>query len=198
MYQVIIVIHILLGLSIIGLILMQQGKGADAGAGFGGGASGSVFGAQGAASFLSRTTAIMATLFFITSLGLAWLNGNKSGVAADFMNSPAVEKEAPDLGLPNVDGANGKEAVPATLPESKTEVVTPPPAAAPAQPVDAPKPVETAPATTTPETTSTPVAERAETPKAEEAKVVEEQKPEPKPEKPAKTHKSAKAHHKKN
>ena len=71
MYQVIIVIHVLLGLGIIGLILMQQGKGADAGAAFGTGSAGSVFGAQGAASFLSRATAILATLFFITSLGLA-------------------------------------------------------------------------------------------------------------------------------
>ncbi|MGZ8137241.1 MAG: preprotein translocase subunit SecG, partial [Methylococcaceae bacterium] len=67
MYQVIIVIHVLLGLSIIGLIMMQQGKGADAGAAFGTGSAGSVFGAQGAASFLSRTTAIMAVLFFTTS-----------------------------------------------------------------------------------------------------------------------------------
>jgi preprotein translocase subunit SecG len=75
LYQVIIVIHILLGISIIGLVLMQQGKGADAGAAFGSGASGTVFGAQGSASFLSRTTAVFATLFFITSLGLAVLGG---------------------------------------------------------------------------------------------------------------------------
>jgi preprotein translocase subunit SecG len=63
MYQVIIVIHVLLGLGVIGLVLMQQGKGADAGAAFGTGSAGSVFGAQGAASFLSRSTAILATLF---------------------------------------------------------------------------------------------------------------------------------------
>ena len=71
MYQVIIVIHVLLGLGVIGLVMMQQGKGADAGASFGSGSAGSVFGAQGAASFLSRATAILATSFFITSLGLA-------------------------------------------------------------------------------------------------------------------------------
>jgi preprotein translocase subunit SecG len=199
MYQAIIVIHILLGLGIIGLILMQQGKGADAGAGFGGGASGSVFGAQGAASFLSRTTAIFATLFFITSLALAWLNANKSGAAVDFMGSPAVEKEAPDV-VPNVDGANGKVAVPDALPESKPSVVTPPPVAV--QPVETAKPVEASPAAA-PETTPGPVVEQAAPPKTnevkvEETKAVEEQKPEPKPEKPAKTHKSAKTHHKKN
>ncbi|MBK8816460.1 MAG: preprotein translocase subunit SecG [Methylococcaceae bacterium] len=111
MYQAIIVIHILLGLSIIGLILMQQGKGADAGATFGGGASGSVFGAQGAASFLSRTTAILATLFFITSLGLAWINGNR-GAAADFMSIPAAEKDVVETGLPNVDGAEAIKKLP--------------------------------------------------------------------------------------
>ena len=99
MYQVIIVIHVLLGLGIIGLILMQQGKGADAGAASG--SAGSVFGAQGAASFLSRATAILATLFFITSLGLAMINGHK-GVAFDLMGSPDVQEDT--LGIPEVVG----------------------------------------------------------------------------------------------
>ncbi|MDI1230466.1 MAG: preprotein translocase subunit SecG [Methylobacter sp.] len=105
MYQVIIVIHVLLGLGVVGLVLMQQGKGADAGAAFGTGSSGSVFGAQGAASFLSRATAILATLFFMTSLGLAVLNG-KQGAAYDLMNSPKVE-ELDTLGIPDVGGAKG-------------------------------------------------------------------------------------------
>ncbi len=78
MYQVIIVIHVLLGLCVVFLILMQHGKGADAGAGFGSGSSGSVFGAQGNASFLSRSTAILAALFFTTSLSLAVINGQQS------------------------------------------------------------------------------------------------------------------------
>ena len=68
-----VVVHILLALSIIGLVLIQRGKGADAGAGFGAGASGTVFGSRGSGSFLSRTTAILATLFFLTSLGLSYL-----------------------------------------------------------------------------------------------------------------------------
>lgn len=164
MYQVIIVIHILLGLSIVGLILMQQGKGADAGATFGGGGSGSVFGAQGAASFLSRTTAILAALFFSTSLGLAWMNGNK-GATVDFMGSPAVEKEVPDLGLPNVDGANIKPSAPATLPESKVDVAVPPPVAMP-------------PVSVTPPTVPTPTLEKAAVPNNEEIEVVEEQESE--------------------
>jgi preprotein translocase subunit SecG len=127
MYQVIIVIHVLLGLGIIGLILMQQGKGADAGAAFGTGSAGSVFGAQGAASFLSRATAIMATLFFITSLGLAVINGHK-GVAFDLMGTPESQSEtsalpevagekivAPDLAVPSIKA----EETPVT-PEAKS------------------------------------------------------------------------------
>ena len=96
LYQVIIVIHILLGISIIGLVLMQQGKGADAGAAFGSGASGSVFGAQGSASFLSRTTAVFATLFFLTSLGLAVLSGYQ-GKKADIVETISTEEVKLDV-----------------------------------------------------------------------------------------------------
>ncbi len=119
MYQVIIVIHVLLGLGIIGLILMQQGKGADAGAAFGTGSAGSVFGAQGAASFLSRATAILATLFFLTSLGLAVINGHK-GVAFDLMSAPDTQQDT--LGIPDVGGAKGVDTTPA-VPEIKSEEI---------------------------------------------------------------------------
>ena len=68
-----VVFHVLLALGIVGLVLLQRGRGADAGAGFGAGASGTVFGARGSASFLSRMTAVLATLFFLTSLGLSYL-----------------------------------------------------------------------------------------------------------------------------
>jgi preprotein translocase subunit SecG len=98
LYQVIIVIHILLGLGIIGLVLMQQGKGADAGAAFGSGASGSVFGAQGSASFLSRTTAVFATLFFISSLGLAVYGGfhtKKADLIDTISAEPAAALDVP-------------------------------------------------------------------------------------------------------
>ncbi|GAB4261359.1 MAG: preprotein translocase subunit SecG [Methylomicrobium sp.] len=105
MYQVIIVFHVLIGLGIIGLVLMQQGKGADAGAAFGSGASGTLFGAQGSASFLSRTTAIFAALFFITSLTLAILSGGDTGVK-DLFEAPEAE-EVSDLPL------TSKEGVPA-------------------------------------------------------------------------------------
>ena len=71
--NVVIGLHVVVALAIIGLVLLQHGKGADMGSGFGGGASGSLFGATGSANFLSRTTAVLATLFFLSSLGLAYL-----------------------------------------------------------------------------------------------------------------------------
>jgi preprotein translocase subunit SecG len=73
-----VVFHVLLAAGIVGLVLLQRGKGADAGAGFGAGASGTVFGARGSASFLSRTTAVLATLFFLSSLGLSYLFSQRS------------------------------------------------------------------------------------------------------------------------
>jgi len=66
------VVHILVALGLIGLVLLQQGKGADIGAAFGSGASNTVFGARGSANFLSRTTAVLAVLFFMTSLSMAY------------------------------------------------------------------------------------------------------------------------------
>jgi len=73
----IIVVHVLIALAIIGLVLLQHGKGADMGSGFGGGASSSLFGATGSANFLSRAPAALATVFFLTSLGLAYLATHK-------------------------------------------------------------------------------------------------------------------------
>src|ERR1700757_1827380 len=73
MHTVLVVVQVVVAVAVIGLILLQQGKGADAGAAFGSGASGTVFGARGAANFLSRATAILATVFFVVSLTLAYL-----------------------------------------------------------------------------------------------------------------------------
>ena len=80
MFQIILTIHILIAFVLIIMVLLQQGKGADAGANFGGGSSSStsVFGSGGSATFLSRTTAFLATLFFITSLTLAYLGGQQA------------------------------------------------------------------------------------------------------------------------
>ncbi len=83
-FQIILIIHILLALSLIALILMQHGKGADAGAAFGGGSSGSVFGARGANSFLYKLTASIAIGFFLTSLTLAYLATNERGASDEY------------------------------------------------------------------------------------------------------------------
>ncbi len=88
---VVIVVHLLGALGIVGFVLIQQGKGADAGASFGAGASATVFGSQGSATFLSRITALFAAVFFITSLGLAFFAKQKSDNIADAgLPDPAV------------------------------------------------------------------------------------------------------------
>ena len=90
--QVILIAHTLIALLIIALVLLQRGKGADAGAGFGAGASGTVFGARGSSSFFSRATAILATAFFVSSLTLAYLSSQRTtGPASLLDDAPAVE-----------------------------------------------------------------------------------------------------------
>ena len=96
---VLIVVHVLVALAIIGLVLLQHGKGADMGSGFGGGASGSLFGATGSANFLSRTTAVLAALFFILSLALAYVATRRpveeGGGVIDVIRKQQMEKPAP-------------------------------------------------------------------------------------------------------
>jgi|SRR5690606_3255190 len=88
-----IVFHVLIAAAIVGLVLLQRGKGADAGAGFGAGASGTVFGARGSASFLSRTTATLAVLFIVTSLTLAYLGGRAPSAPRSVIESVQVPDE---------------------------------------------------------------------------------------------------------
>ncbi len=108
-----LIIHTLIALSIIGLVLLQRGKGADAGAAFGAGASGTVFGARGSSSFFSRATAVLAAAFFATSLTLAYLSSQRtSGPESLLENAPAVETEQALPAAPPAD-----EQLPAALPE---------------------------------------------------------------------------------
>ena len=94
-----IVLHVLIALAIIGLVLLQHGKGADMGSGFGGGASGSLFGATGAANFLSRMTAVLAAIFFVLSLALAYTAtrrpASEGGGVIDAIRNKEPEKPAP-------------------------------------------------------------------------------------------------------
>lgn len=101
--------HLLFASAIVALVLLQRGKGADAGAGFGAGASGTVFGARGSSSFLSRSTAMLATLFIITSLSLAYLSGGEQAPSSvlERVNVPA---QAPVNELPAVPEAPAGEA----------------------------------------------------------------------------------------
>ena len=96
MYTFLVVIQGIVAIGLIALVLLQHGKGADAGAAFGSGASGTVFGSRGSANFLSRATAYLAVVFFGISLALAYFVNTKSGVGASVVDSlPAAASQAP-------------------------------------------------------------------------------------------------------
>ena len=118
MHTILVMVHLFLSIGLIGLILIQHGKGADAGAAFGSGASATVFGAQGSANFLSRTTGVLALLFFVTSLTLAWMALNTardSGLMVDVPTEQAEEIPPAQSDLPVVPGSGGEIPV---VPES--------------------------------------------------------------------------------
>lgn len=107
----IIVVQLLSALGIIGLVLLQHGKGADMGAAFGSGASGSLFGATGSANFLSRTTAVLAAVFFVTTLALTYIGSYKTKPSAGLLGAvPAAQTAAP--------AASAAAAAPAPAPVS--------------------------------------------------------------------------------
>ena len=164
-YSIVLTIQVLSAIAVIGLVLVQHGKGADMGAAFGSGASGSLFGATGSANFLSRSTAVAAGLFFVTTLGLAWLSNSRTVAPRSIM-----DQVTPPVSAPAVPGAPA-----ATVPPS---AVVPPvsgsttaPAAAPA-PAPAAAPALTVPASTVPPAASTASsASKAESPKMDAVKI---------------------------
>jgi len=95
MQSLALVIHVVLAVGVIGLVLIQHGKGADAGAAFGSGASATVFGARGSASFLTRATTVLAFLFFVTSLFLFYLAANRDAAIRSVTDAPGLVEEAP-------------------------------------------------------------------------------------------------------
>jgi preprotein translocase subunit SecG len=101
--KVALIVHTLIALLIIALVLLQRGKGADAGAAFGAGASGTVFGARGSSSFFSRATAVCATLFFVSSLALAYLSSQASTAPSSLLENapPAAESSAGEVPEPS-------------------------------------------------------------------------------------------------
>ena len=113
MVQVLLIAHLLIALAIIALVLMQQGKGAEAGASFGAGASQTIFGSSGSWNFFSRMTAIFAALFFVTSISLAVLAKREAQV--DDPNLPKVEETQ----IPVDTGGN---EIPSSVPEERNEI----------------------------------------------------------------------------
>ncbi|HRF06408.1 preprotein translocase subunit SecG [Accumulibacter sp.] len=116
LFSVVLTVHILAAVSVIGLVLVQHGKGADMGAAFGSGSSGSLFGATGSANFLSRATAVLATLFFVTSLSLAYLASSAPKTTGSVMEDAV--RSAPVPAPPSGGVEQGK--VPAN-PDSKAK-----------------------------------------------------------------------------
>lgn len=109
MYVAIILIHVLLAISLIVLVLLQRGKGAEAGAAFGGGASQTVLGSQGTSNALARLTGLLTALFFATSLGLAWMVDSGSGAdEAGIPDASLVEQQR--SGVPNLDDGDSAPA----------------------------------------------------------------------------------------
>jgi preprotein translocase subunit SecG len=110
MESLVLVVHVLAAIAIIALVLLQQGKGADAGAAFGGGGSQTVFGSQGNSSFFGRLTALFAVIFFVTSFGLAFISSEKANSVStgiDFV--PVVTEETQDsVDIPQLDADQAK------------------------------------------------------------------------------------------
>ncbi|MHA7599822.1 preprotein translocase subunit SecG [Alicycliphilus sp. T452] len=113
--NVILAIQMLTALGMIGLILIQHGKGADMGAAFGSGSSGSLFGASGSANFLSRTTAVLATVFFVATLALAYFGNQRPASTGSVLETPAAA--VPASAAPAAD-ASTAVAAPAAEPAS--------------------------------------------------------------------------------
>ncbi|MCW8855692.1 MAG: preprotein translocase subunit SecG [Gammaproteobacteria bacterium] len=132
METILLVVHVMLSLAIIGLVLLQRGKGAEAGAalgGGGGGASGSVFGSQGSANFLSRSTAILATAFFVTSLALAYMASNRVAPSSvtEAVESVVTEQKASTVDdVPAMDVPAEQSDIPVMeVPAEKSDVPVP-------------------------------------------------------------------------
>ncbi|OZI24692.1 preprotein translocase subunit SecG [Bordetella genomosp. 7] len=133
-----LVVQVLSALAIIVLVLLQQGKGADMGSAFGSGSAGSLFGATGAANFLSRTTKWAAVVFFASTLGLAYLS-HKGSQSSGAMESGVMQDFPADRSVPQAPGAGGGSSVPQTPPAQPDASVPQTPAPA-AQPQSQPQP----------------------------------------------------------
>lgn len=110
MQSLALIIHVVLAVGVIGLVLIQHGKGADAGAAFGSGASATVFGASGSASFMTRATTVLAAAFFLTSIFLFYLAANRDGSVRSVTDVPGLVEEAAPAGATDLPGGILDEA----------------------------------------------------------------------------------------
>jgi preprotein translocase subunit SecG len=113
LHTLLMIVHIVSAVCIVALVLVQRGKGADAGAGFGAGASGTVFGARGATTALSRATAVLATIFMVTSLTLAYMGRQAAGPQESLLDRLATEGGQQEVPVPQAPPAGGEVPVPA-------------------------------------------------------------------------------------
>ena len=127
LFSLVLTVHVLVGLGVIGLVLVQHGKGADMGAAFGSGASGSLFGASGSANFLRRTTAVLATVFFVCTLALAYFGFS-------VRSAPADSGSVLDRAAVTAPAAGASAAAPATAADAIPSGGTPAPATEPSRP----------------------------------------------------------------
>jgi preprotein translocase subunit SecG len=111
LHTLLMIIHFFCAAAIIALVLLQRGKGAEAGAGFGAGASGTVFGARGASTALSRATAVLAAIFMVTSLSLAYVGARKSSAPASSLLDQLATPSAPAVTVPRILGGGGAGGV---------------------------------------------------------------------------------------
>src|ERR1700732_1347152 len=124
---IILGVHVLLALMIIGLVLLQRGKGAEAGAGFGSGASGTVFGARGTSTLFSKLTAVFAALFFVTSLSLAYLGTHAPAEPTSVLERAAQAAAAASKASPPPAVTPPATAPASSTPAPETAPQTPPP-----------------------------------------------------------------------
>ncbi|MSQ57415.1 MAG: preprotein translocase subunit SecG [Limnohabitans sp.] len=133
LHNILLLVQILSALGMIGLILVQHGKGADMGAAFGSGGSGSLFGASGGANFLSRTTSVLAAVFFVCTLGLAYFGNIRPTSSGSVLENTMVVPPQPSSQIPGTQSAPVDASIPAPTQPGQVPAAVP---TAPAQPIN--------------------------------------------------------------
>ena len=134
LYEILLIVYLIVAIMLIAAVLLQQGKGAEMGASFGAGGSNTVFGASGSGNFMTRTTAVLATTFFVISLTIGSITANRADKGSDFENLQAPGLEIPDEAIEN--GVPVTEESTSDVPVTNSDV----PQTEPEQTEDVPEP----------------------------------------------------------